>query len=195
MRSWKIALLAGIALLAAGCGGDEEPVPSPVPERQEETSEKLPKLPRGFEPYANQTAGIVFGRPPGWDVAEKGVLTVICSPDELVVLSVSADRTDQALAGEPAKAAGATAEILAGYRKPLKPSKAKPFRHHYDAASVRASGVSEDGVKQDVEVIVLEREGATVVTAVLASNASKTPKDELKQADEALASLRTKPPG
>ena len=194
MRTRVLSLLLAATFLASGCGSDEGPR-APDVERAEETFEKPPKLPRGFDVYENRTAGITFGRPPGWDVAEDGVLTVIRAPDELVVLSVSVDRTGEALAGEPGSFATETAKLLPGYRRPLDPSKPKPFEHRYPGSSVTAEGIADGGFEQRVEVIVLEREGAAVVTAVVAENAEEGARAEVRQALESVASLRTQPVG
>ena len=78
----------------------------------------------------------------------------------------------------------------------LEPSKAKPFDHPYDGAIVDAKGVSKKtGVTQNVQVIVLVRKGAAVVTAVIAENAERSAAGaEAKQALESVRTLRTRPP-
>ena len=61
---------------------------------------------------------------------------------------------------------------------------------------MRGEGVSAStGVPQRLRVVVLEREGATVVTAVIAENAKEKAPAEVKQALEALRTLRTRPVG
>jgi hypothetical protein len=193
---YRVVLSAVIAgLVAMGCGSDDAPRPKPV-ERKEETADKLPKLDRGWEEYVNRTAGIAFGRPPGWSANDRGAVTSLTAPDQLVSATITIDRTNDALSGDPKASATRTAELLPGYEKPLKPSKPKPFGQEYDGAIVEAEGVAKkSGVRQRVRVIVLERKGVAVVTAVIAANAQEeNAKPEAKQAEEAVKTLRTRPP-
>ena len=171
LRAIVFVLAAG--LLACGCGSKDEPKSKPV-ERKEETADKLPKLDRGWEEFVNAGAGVAFGRPPGWSAKEKGAVTTLTAPDELVSAAITIDRTDDALGGDPKAFATQTAKLLPGYKKPLDPSKAKPFKHEYEGAIVEAKGVAKkSGVPQRVSVIVLERKGVAVVTAVIAENAER----------------------
>ena len=187
----SVTLLSG---LVAGCGSDDEPAQPPV-ERKEESADKLPKLERGYEEFVNADAGIAFGRPPGWDARARGTTTRLTAPDELVSATISVDRTGEALAGDPGDAATQTAEALGGYRKPLEPGKPKRFPSPYEAAVVEAKGTSEAGVEQTARVVVLERKGVAVVTAVVAENAERAAaKAEAKQALESIETLRTRPP-
>jgi hypothetical protein len=196
MRTRTVLSAVILAILAAGCGSDDEPAPEPV-ERKEETADKLPKLDRGWEEYVNQAAGIAFGRPPGWSAKDKGTATTLDAPDRLVSASISVDRSDDALQLDPMAFATQTAEAVPGYKKPLEPGKPKPFGHKYDGAVVEAEGVGKkNDVRQRVQVIVLERKGVAVVTAVIAANAQeKKARPEAKQAEKALKTLRTRPPG
>lgn len=191
--SWMrtAAVVVGLALLATGCGDDGPAGPDVV--RQEETVERQPKLPRGWERVVNDTAGLEFGRPPGWEVAEAAVLTVIRAPDGLTVLSMTIDRTSEAIAEEPKSFVTRTAELLPGYSRPLDFSKPRRFAHRYEAAIVRASGVAE-GVRQNVRVIALRRKGVATVTAVVAANAGERTGPQVRQALRALKTVRTRPP-
>jgi hypothetical protein len=192
---FPVVLFAVVAgLLAGGCGSKDEPAPKPV-ERKEETSDKLPKLDRGWEEFVNAGAGVAFGRPPGWSAKDQGAVTTLIAPDELVSGAITIDRTDDALGGDPKAFATQTAKLLPGYKQALDPSKAKPFGHEYDGAVVEANGVSKkSGVPQKVQVIVLERKGVAVVTAVIAENSKENAGAEAKQAEQAIKTLRTRPP-
>jgi len=194
MRLRRPLAVAAAGLLAAGCGSDDEPAPEPV-ERKDETAQKLPKLERGYEEFVNRAAGVAFGRPPGWAAKERGAVTTLTAPDELVFAAITIDRTDDALGENPKAFATQTAELLPGYEKPLDPGKAKPFKHSYEGAIVDAKGTAKkSGVPQRVNVIVLERAGVAVVTAVIAENAERNVGAESKQALETISTLRTRPP-
>ncbi len=194
MRFRALLPVLVLGLVSAGCGSDDEPAPKPV-ERKDETAQKLPKLERGYEEFVNRAAGIAFGRPPGWAAKEMDALTTLDAPDKLVSATITIDRTSDALAVSPKAFATETAELLPGYEKALDPGKAKPFKHSYEGAIVEAKGVAKkSGVPQRVNVIVLERTGVAVVTAVIAENAERNVGAESKQALEAISTLRTRPP-
>ena len=193
LRLLRLAILA--ALLAAGCGSDDEPDPAPA-ERKEETAHELPRLERGYEEFLNRDAGIALGRPPGWSARGQGGLTTLKAPDDLVAATITVDRTDDALSGNPRDFATQTIELLPGYEKPIDSGKARSFAHRYDAAIAEGEGVAKrSGVRQRVRVVALERPGAAVVTAVVAENAERNAGAEAKQALEAVRTLRTRPPG
>ena len=190
-----LAACATAALAVAGCGGDGEEAPA-TPDRPQavEAADELPALPRGWEPFANPGAGVALGRPPGWKADEDGTVTRLTAPDELVVVSISADRTNEAFDLPPGEFARQTAAALTGYREPLEPSRPKPFRHRYDGAQVAARGVAaKSGVRQDVRVVVIRRDGLAVVTAVVAANAEPGSAAEVRAALQALETLRTRP--
>ena len=195
MRFRALLAVLVLGLASAGCGSDDKSAPEPV-ERKDETAQKLPKLERGYEEFVNRAAGVAFGRPPGWAAKEMDALTTLAAPDKLVAATITIDRTSDALAGSPKAFATETARLLPGYEKALDPGKAKPFGHMYDGAIVEAEGVAKrSGVRQHVQVVVLERKGVAVVTGVVAANAKEDAGAEEKQALESLRTLRTRPPG
>ena len=188
------ALILVLAALVAGGCGDDEPTPAP-PEDKEETVDKLPGLDRGYEEFVNRDAGVAFGRPPGWSAKGRDALTTLTAPDGLVSATITIDRTGDALGGDPETFATQTTELLPGYEKSLDPGNAKQFSHEYEGAIAEAKGVAKkSGVRQLVRVVVLERKGVAVVTAVIAENSERNAGAESKQALEAIRSLRTRPP-
>ncbi len=197
MRSRALPLLAVVAVLATGCGADDEASAPPV-KRQEETVDKLPDLPSGYEEFVNRDGGVAFGRPPGWSANAKGATTTLTAPDGLVSATITIDRTDDALEVGPMAFAAETASLLPGFEQPLKPKKPRVYelKHEYESAIVEADGVrKKDGLRQVVRVVVLERKGVAVVTAVIAENAEENAGLEFAQALVALQTLRTRPPG
>ena len=107
-----LAMLASV--LVAGCGSDDAPAPEP-PERKEESADKVPDLKRGYEEFVNRSAGVAFGRPPGWSAKEQGATTELVAPDELVSAAITVDRTDEAIGGDPKAFATQTLKLLPGY--------------------------------------------------------------------------------
>jgi hypothetical protein len=189
-----LAVLGCLALAACGSEDEDAEPAAPVVDRKEETRQGLPKLPQGFEPYRSRHNGLEFGRPPGWKATRRGDATLLIAPDKLVVMSLAADRSDAAVAAETERLALDTFVALEGYRGKLKPSKPRKFGHPYEAYQVRGDARSKKtGVPQRLRVIVLERHGRTVVTAVIAENSKEKASDEVKQAYQALRTLRTRP--
>jgi hypothetical protein len=199
-----VAMAAAAALLvavAAGCGEREEPEPTTIPVL--ERPEQVPKLPGGWKVVMVPEQGLELGLPPGWRKGRKclakkappGTATVLCSPDKLLTLSITADRTDEALELPPEDFA---LRVMAGlnenYQRPLKPGKPKPFKAHYDGAKVRASGKVAKGVRQDVSVIVLRRDDIANITAVIAKHAARATSQHTKFAERTLRTLRSQPP-
>jgi hypothetical protein len=200
----RAALAAAVGLVVAGVGCGEREEPEPTTTTPVERAEKVPKLPERWKVLKVPDQGFALGQPPGWHkgrqcLARKtspGMTTVLCSPDRLLTLSISADRTEDALEITPEEfAARLIARLSENYQKPLDPSKPKPFKAHYDGAKVTATGKAAKGVREDVKVIVLRRDDVAVFTAVIASHASKATGRHTKYAERALKSLRSRPVG
>jgi len=192
---WFLSLLSAGALLIAGCGSDSDETEHAEPERAEETLDKLPELERGYEEFVNSDVGVAIGRPPGWKAQARGALTTLTAPDELVLVSISINRTDDALDLDPDDFADQTAAALEGFKDPVMTAEPKEFEHRYEGAEVRGKGVVRNtGVGQTVQVIVLEREDVAVVTAVVFANSERNTSAAAKQALEAIESLRSRPP-
>lgn len=192
-----VLFLAMVCIALPACGSEEEdaePV-APVVDRKKETRQRPPDLPPGFERHVSRHNGLEFGRPPGWKVTKRGSATLLIAPDELVVMSLSADRTDEAVAADTEQLAVDTFAALEGYKGKLEPSKPRKWGHPYEAYQVRGDAVAKKtDVRQRLRVFVLEREGRTVVTAVIAENSKEKAPDEVRQAYQALRTLRTRPP-
>jgi hypothetical protein len=196
LRARLVTVVLALAVLATGCGDDDEAEAPPEVPRRTETADKLSKLPRGFEEEISRVNGLAFGRPPGWKVAERKTSSLLRAPDELVAMSLSADRTDEAVGADPRELAVRTFQALEGYKGELDPSEPKRFKHPYEAFEVRGEGVAAaTGVAQRLRVIVLKREGMTVVTVVIAENAKEKAPSEVDQALDVVRTVRTRPVG
>jgi hypothetical protein len=204
-RGTGASLLAAGALAAAlgGCGEKEEPEVQPPP-RPAERSERVPKLPPAWTEARNEDQGFALGVPPWWRLGRDclphgrtpGATTVLCSPDRLVTLSVSADRSDEALELAPGAFAVRATERLGEERYPrgLEAGRPRPFGTHYNGVVLRAQGKAAAGVEQDVSVVVLRRAGIANFTAVIAANAGKRTGPAVRLAERALRTLRSQPP-
>jgi hypothetical protein len=190
------ALLAALATAAllAGCGDDAEDEPAPAP-RAVESADSVPDLPRGWDVEVNRAGGFAFGLPPGWKARERGTTSEVRSFDGLVVVSIAADRTSEALAVVPAEAAARTMASLDGFADPVKPGRPHELDHRYEAYEVNGHGRStSSGFEQDLTVVVLRRKGAVTVTVLIAANADRRAQAARRIADRVLDTLRTQPP-
>lgn len=210
-RRLVAALVAAGALALAGCGGDGEEEETTSSTSTTETIEvpQTPtdpeaKLPDGWETATNRSAGFTIGVPPGWSSrrAADGQGTLLTSPDELVTISVLADRTEGALSLPLGEFSARTAEALGGevagdsQFSDLVVGNPAPFDHTYDAEAVRAVGTPSDtGTEESVLVVAIRRQDSAAFVAVVRQNAEQdspaADKDTIKQV---IRSLRARPP-
>ena len=180
--------------LVSGCGSESasrEPAPRPA-----ESLDELPKLAPGWEPHVNQAAGFAFGLPPGWSARDRGTATLVRSADGLVVISIAADRTREALALPLEDFASRALAALPGYEEPLDPGEPEPFRHRYAGVAVTARGTAaRSGVEQRIRLVVLRRAKLAALTAVVAVNSGAASAASERVAERVLASVRSRPIG
>lgn len=192
-RSILIPLLA--VLLAAGlsaCGEQDET--TTAGSSQTSTSAegdgttggdavRPAKLPDDWERVTNEQAGFSFGIPPGWRerTTPGGQGSIATSPDELIAVTITADRTQGALELPLDEFATRTAEALGSAVvgrdrfKDLFVTTAAPFEADYEASAVRASGKSaRTGVEELIFVVVLRQPGEASYVVVSRENAEQT---------------------
>ena len=186
------ALLVAFAL--GGCGLDPD---SPEPgQRPVESVDLLAPLPPGWKAHVNSDGGFAFALPPGWDAQNRGSSTLVRSYDQLAVVSISADRTREAL--ELPLEAFATRALAArpGYEEALRPSEPRELQHRYASVVVEAQGTAKgSGVAQQVELVVLRRSKLVTLTVVIAVNASPEGEPSELIAERIVETLRSRPTG
>lgn len=194
MRS-PTALLAValVALVLGGCGSDSAP---DSPPRAEETLEELPPLAPGWKRHVNSSGGFVLGLPPGWEARNRGTATLVSAFDRLAVVSISADRTREALSLPLEDFATRALTARPGYESALEPSEPREFDHHYEGVIAEAEGTAGgSGVDQRVELIVLRRSGLVTLTVVIAINARPEGAASGLLAERMIDTLRSRPVG
>lgn len=191
------ATLATLAALAfAACGGGDEPEETTTEQRPVETAHKLPKLDRGWEPHLNRRAGIAIAEPPGWSTRDRGTTTILRSPDKLIAVTVTPDRTDDAHDIPLEQFAARTFVALSGFEGELRPSEPRPFKSRYPAVQVQGRGTAADtGVRQRLRVVVMRRDALVTVVAVIAEDARRADKVFSRNAVDAVRTIRTRPVG
>ena len=189
MRLAVCLVLASVAAFAAGCG-DDDPAPSPRPA---ETVDKLPKLPPGWKPYVNHRAGFAIGRAPGWRPRRRGTTTLLTSPDRLVAVSISADRTSEAIEFPlDDYAEQATEALRFGHIDAGRPHR---FAARYDGEAVDATGRSRSGLRQRLTFIALRRDHVATYAVLVARNAERDTRYYEQEALRMIRTLRGRPVG
>jgi hypothetical protein len=186
-----------VALALTACGGADPATtasPSATEPAAKESAEQLPKLPGGWRPYVNRRGGFALGLPRGWKPESDGPAVLIRSFDRLVALSIVPDRSAEGLAIPIADYATQASDGVGGFRGGLEPIGSFDFPHRYEGREVRATGTTEDGVEEDVSLIVLRRGGVVTFTSLLAANTKPAAGRSARLAERALATLRSRPP-
>jgi hypothetical protein len=179
------------AVASGGCGSSSVTTPPAVVE----SAQAPAKLPPGWRRHLDNSHGFSMGLPPGWALNDNGDSILLRSPDHLVALSLSVDRTADAFASPPPAFARQTLVALPGYEDKLVPGPPQKLTGTpLEASIVRSRGVtSKEGVHQDVEVAVLRRDTLVNYTGVIAANAASTPAPELGDARRILQTIRDLP--
>jgi hypothetical protein len=182
----------------AGSGGSGSAPPA-------ETADRPAKLPDGWKREVNRPAGFSVGRPPGWEGhGTQGQGTLLRSPDNLAVVTITADRTAGALelplgrfARRTAAALGTEVAGRARFRD-LKLERSKRLAHRYDAARVEARGRSGSAraPEERITVAVIRRPELAAYVLVARENAERR-SDFVgpRTITEIARSLRGRPPG
>ncbi len=190
-QAGSIVLALVLASLLGGCGSSVKP-----PKTTVESAQKPAGHFAGWKTRLDNAHGFSIAVPPGWRPAGARQTVLYRSPDHLVAVSISVDRTSDAFTSPPASFARQTLLALPGYEHRLAPSPPHPISATpLDGALVTASGVTRSGVRQEVEVAALRRDHLVNYTAVIAANAGSTPPEEIAAARVMVASLRDLPLG
>lgn len=175
--------------LLAGCGGDGGPA---LPERPRETADEPASLPEGWRRHVNHLGGYSLGLPLRWTARRTGPVSLLRSPDRLVAMTVSADRTTEALQIELERYATDALAGLQGFQG-LEPSEPRQVRSPYEAIAVDAIGRNERGIRQLLTFVVVRREGIAAYPILIARNADAGADHRRHEFNAIVASLRGQP--
>jgi hypothetical protein len=179
-RATVVVLVAGLAVSAIGCGGGSQT--TSTGSGPKETAQKLPKLPAGWKPHQDRSIGYAIGLPTGWAVKDKPNQALFRPPDHLVAVTLTANRNPQAFRVPPDRFVVQALAALPGFKVPLEPSKAKPFKGTpLKAVATTASGTQAGGLKERATLVVLRRDRLVNYTIAVLENADQ-PGSELDRA-------------
>ncbi len=175
-----LAIVAISVLALLGDGDDEggQPALEPPPE----TVDPRPDLPPGWTYHVNRSIGAGVGVPPAWTARTRPVQTILRSPRSSAVVSVTADRSADALGANLEDYAVEVAEQIVGAATAV--AKSPEPGLGYEAASARSG---------DTEVIVIRRPELAAYPVLVASS----PRVKAGELDpivaQIVASLRGRP--
>ena len=199
----RVAVLAGAiaivaisvaALIGVGASDDDDSAPlAPPPE----TADPLPRLPNGWTASENDSIGVAVGLPPGWSEKVAGDKTTLRAPGSTVVVSVTADRSGEALHADLTDYALRIAEDLQGETvvsidpNSIEQPEGGPG---YEVASVTANATREgDGAGRTLQVVVVRRPELAAYPMLIASGDNVDPAELRPIVNEIVASLRGRP--
>lgn len=183
------ALVAALVVAASGCGGNGATTTTTA-SAPEETAQKLPKLPSGWDPRRDPRVGYAIGVPTGWEVGGHGDRVLFRSPDHLVAVTLTADRRPGAFKVPLDRFATQALGALPGFKLPLEPSKPEPFKGTpLKAVETSATGAQAGGLKERATLVVLRRDHIVNYTVAVLENAEH-PGSQLDRA-VALRMIRT----
>jgi hypothetical protein len=185
-RVWLVALL--LSTVAAGCGDD-------APERPVEKADKPVEPPARWRTVENEAAGFTIAAPRAWTAATKRGATLIRSKDELVAITLAADRSSAGRDTEPAGYARDVIAALPGFEGDVTVKDSDVAGSPYETAIAEGSGtVKTSGVAQRIEVAAFQRPRQVTYSAVIFRNARARPVPGRATVARMLRSFRAQPP-
>lgn len=117
---------------------------------------------------------------------------MLSSPDKLVAISVTSDRTEAALAAPLESIAAGASKGLSGFEQ-LRVGGVMPFADRYDGVAVTAAGkLAASGVSERLKLVVLRRDSLAAFPVLATENARKR-SPFASQIDSIIRSLRGRP--
>lgn len=189
-----IVAISVAALIGVGPSDDDEAAPlAPPPE----TADPLPQLPAGWTASENDAIGVAVGVPPGWTSKSTDAKTTLRSPGSTVVVSVTADRSGEALQADLTDYALRIAEDLQGETAvSIDPNDTEQpgGGPGYEVASVTANATrTGGGAERTLQVVVVRRPELAAYPMLIASGPNVDPAELRPIVNEIVASLRGRP--
>ena len=190
MRAPLIPILALALAGGLGCGDDDSP------ERPTEAADRPAAPPPGWRTVRNVTAGFTIAVPRSWTAATKRAATLIRSKDELVAVTVAADRSPAGKETDPARYARSVISALPGFEGAISVNDVKIAGSPYRTGIAAGSGtVKTSGVAQRIEVAAFHRPREVTYSAVIFRNAQARPVPGRRTVARMLRTFRAQRPG
>jgi hypothetical protein len=116
------------------------------------------------------------------------------SPDALVAVSISADRTTEAIEFPLGGYARGAVKALP-HLKRLKIDQRRPFKAHYKAQAVSATGETKAGLRQRLLFVAMRRGQLVTYAVLIARNVEKDSSFYSREALRMVRTLRGRPIG
>ncbi len=189
-----IVAISVAALIGVGVSDDDQAAPlAPPPE----TEDPLPQLPAEWTASENDLIGVAVGVPPGWTSKATASKTTLRSPGSTVVVSVTADRSGEALEADLTDYALRIAEDLQGESVvSIDPNDTDQpgGGPGYEVASVTANATRGGaGAERTLQVVVVRRPELAAYPMLVASGPNVDPAELRPIVNEIVASLRGRP--
>ena len=190
MRAPIISLVAlALAFCGGGCGGGNSL------DRPEEPSDAAANPPASWRTVENRAAGFTIAVPRSWTAATKRGATLLRSKDELVAMTIAADRSAAGKGTAPAKYARDVIAALPGFEGAVSVKERRIAGSPYETAVASGSGtVKTSGVAQRIEVAAFHRPRLVTYSAVIFRNARARPVPGGATVARMLRSFRARPP-
>ena len=169
-----MALAVAVAVGVGGCGGGSGSTTTTRSVGPKETAQKVPKLPPGWRAHRDTKVGYAIGLPPGWKATSQRRSVLIRSPDHLVAVTLAANRAPSVFETSPEKFAGQALGGFPGFKVPLNPGEARPFKGTpLKAVQASASGSQARGLKENATLVVARRDHLVNYTVAVLANAEQ----------------------
>jgi hypothetical protein len=193
MRTATAVSVAAMAL--AGCGDDDGEPAGRGPDPAAERSDPPAKPPPGWRTVRDERAGFTLSAPRTWSARTKGPATLIRSDDELVSVTVAADRTELERVADPGAFARQTIRKLPGFRGRVSERTRRVRRSPYENARADARGrLSTSKVPQRITAAVFQRRGQVTYEVLVFRNAKVRPHFNDPVVERMLRSFRAQAP-
>ena len=187
-----VAVVAALALLQAGCGGDAHKKRSTA---GDERSDPPVQPPPGWRTITNPSAGFTIAAPRTWTATSTPRRTVIRSDDRLVAMSISADRTATGRELSAEQYGRRTIRTLAHFAGIVGKRASRVPDSKYQSAIITAIGtVKPSNLSQRISVAIFHIPGKVTYGAVVFRNAGVTPRFNDRTIARILGTFRAQPP-
>lgn len=158
-------LACALLVPLVGCGEETKLEGSPDP--QTERVDRAAAPPEGWHTAMNRVAGFTLSVPDGWTVRKRAGATLVRSADQLLVVTVAADRSKSGRETRARRYARQAFRALPGFKR-LRLTKTGVVRgSRYESSRADGSGVlAKRRQRQRLTVAAFRRPGRVTYTAI-----------------------------